>query len=112
MFSEDPQATSFPFGFFSSHLNYSFITKYREYYGLNLCLQYTQTHISFYEVRDSYFSRSLMDSGTVGIIHIYRQTHILFYDVRDSYFFRALCDSGTVEIIGPIASTVEDVVLV
>lgn len=38
--------------------------------------------------------------------------YISFYDLGDSYFSRSICDSGTVEIIGPIASTVEDVMLV
>ena len=45
-------------------------------------------------------------------IYIYIYIYISFYDLGDSYFSRSICDSGTVEIIGPIASTVEDVMLV
>lgn len=38
--------------------------------------------------------------------------YLSWYIVGDSKFSRSICDSGTVEIIGPIASTVEDVMLV
>ena len=104
-----PLVTSFPFFFFSSHLNNSFITKYREDYDFSMVIKYNSFIIKEFNLLNLCLQLCWIHTHT-HILHMH--THLSFDDVQDSYFSRSLFDSGTVEIIGPIASIVEDVMLV